>query len=96
MAMQKKVNELCTYKPEPFYITTLIVSKMKNLTRNELKNVMGGLADDGESGGGPQVMRGICSGTCGEWTYGSPVWYRVCWDDIDAYCSTGAGFCLTS
>ena len=63
----------------------------KTLNKEEQKKIMGGTND-----GGPTVVRGRCTGSTGEWTYGSPVWYITCWNDIDTYCSSGAGQCLTS
>ena len=72
----------------------------KSLSRDELKEVRGGVDDsldngDG-SGGGPSVRRGVCSGSVGAWTYTSPVWYITCWNDIDTYCSSRSGYCYTS
>ncbi len=71
----------------------------KALTREDLKSVKGGVVDDDfeePGGGGPSVRRGVCSGSVGEWTYSSPVWYITCWNDIDTYCPTRSGYCYTS
>lgn len=60
-----------------------------------MKNVSGGKIAPGDPGG-PSVVRGKCTGSVGEWVYGTPVWYITCWNDIDMYCSSGSGMCLTS
>jgi hypothetical protein len=61
------------------------------LTRAQLKTIVGG-----EDGSGPTVIKGKCTGSVGEWTYNNPVYYSVCWIDIEAYCSSNTGECLTS
>jgi len=60
----------------------------KILTKNEQKNLLGGLE---EEGGG--ANSGICIGSVGCWHYYSTVPYSVCVADIQTYCSSGHGWC---
>lgn len=62
------------------------------LNRDQLMAIHGGdrFVDD-------EPIANVCSATCwnstGSWTYGSPVTYTQCSQDVWAYCATGSGIC---
>lgn len=58
------------------------------LTRDQLKNVMGG---DGSGSG--NVNYGTCIGSVGCWSYTSPTSWNQCLQDISTYCRSGSGTC---
>lgn len=64
---------------------------MKQLSREEMRNLKGG--DEEET------LTGICSASCigstGSWQYTTPggVSFNTCRDDVHTYCSTQTGGC---
>ncbi len=57
---------------------------MKKLTRDEMKNVVGGLQ---------QACHCTCSGSVGAWTYTSEPSGSTISSNIATYCSTGQATC---
>lgn len=60
------------------------------LTKSQLKKIMGGEEGSGEG----MVTNGECRApVVGAWTYGSPVDFSVCRQDVWIYCSNQWGKC---
>ena len=60
---------------------------MKQLSRDEMKKVMGGE--------NPAYCAGGCTGSTGEWIYLQSVNGFTCLQDIHTYCSSDAGYCTS-
>jgi hypothetical protein len=72
-----------------------VMKKFERLSRNEMKNVLGGNPVGGGGGGGEQLYSGgSCSGGVGTWFYpDGPVYAQTCTQTIISYCSSGEGTC---
>lgn len=60
--------------------------KMKTLSRDEMKKIIGGNAPYLYAGGS-------CNGSVGEWEMTPPTSTGSCYADIQRYCSSGSGSC---
>jgi len=64
---------------------------MKKISRNEMKNVMGGTVPDCHTSC-------QCNGSVGSWEYTStqPIATSTLQNDVTTYCSSGSGTCTCS
>lgn len=70
-------------------LSDLYFDEPEQLTREQLKNLMGGSANPPGGGGEGTVTSAACLNWTGEWYYTSPVTYAQCHADVDIYCPFG-------
>jgi hypothetical protein len=64
----------------------------RGLSKEEQRQIKGGV-----DGGGGDIRMGYClTPVVGCWHYINPVDYATCQADIQTYCSSGLGSCITT